>query len=423
MIKRYLQFIKEQKSSEIKSIWDYWTLTNEKVAELFLDLTDSGFYISDIENGVLEADSVDNLDMEAKILCGMEYTPCQCISIKNPRGNVNNDDLTDSLLTAIEYIKEIGYKVDVRDDNGILDIDTIVVGNDITINGDLELEGPLQIIVCEEVGAVNTLFGLERGSPRIVKFTESEVMEYYSWEADEIIDGKPYIYISQEDLANKILSSKDYYRDRLINGIDYDHYENSDFGPDKQSLFQYYLDKENEVDIVKILIDENGGFDSVKEEYNIDVETEEELIAFLLKERYYKTIVDMCNNSDSDMIRDVESNYSDLYLGAIHSAHEKELEYAFDKIVSDNFKYIKDNNDKGVFYKIKFNMEWLEEDYFDYDFLSSYPLKDIFDEYISREYWENSMSPNFSDYADVDNKEFNADVKHTLKWYQKKDTE
>ena len=423
MIKRYLQFIKEQKSSEIKSIWDYWTLTNEKVAELFLDLTDSGFYISDIEDGVLEADSVDNLDMEAKILCGMEYTPCQCISIKNPRGNVNNDDLTDSLLTAIEYIKEIGYKVDVRDDNGILDIDTIVVGNDITINGDLELEGPLQIIVCEEVGAVNTLFGLERGSPRIVKFTESEVMEYYSWEADEIIDGKPYIYISQEDLANKILSSKDYYRDRLINGIDYDHYENSDFGPDKQSLFQYYLDKENEVDIVKILIDENGGFDSVKEEYNIDVETEEELIAFLLKERYYKTIVDMCNNSDSDMIRDVESNYSDLYLVAICSAHEKELEYAFDKIVSDNFKYIKDNNDKGVFYKIKFNMEWLEEDYFDYDFLSSYPLKDIFDEYISREYWENKLSPNFSDYADVDNKEFNAGVKHTLKWYQKKDTE
>ena len=45
-----------------------------------------------------------------------------------------------------------------------------------TINGDLELKGPLQIIVCEEVGAVNTLFGLERGSPRIVKFTESEVM-------------------------------------------------------------------------------------------------------------------------------------------------------------------------------------------------------------------------------------------------------
>ena len=423
MIKRYLQFIKEQKSSEIKSIWDYWTLTNEKVAELFLDLTDSGFYISDIEDGVLEADSVDNLDMEAKILCGMEYTPCQCISIKNPRGNVNNDDLTDSLLTAIEYIKEIGYKVDVRDDNGILDIDTIVVGNDITINGDLELKGPLQIIVCEEVGAVNTLFGLERGSPRIVKFTESEVMEYYSWEADEIIDGKPYIYISQEDLANKILSSKDYYRDRLINGIDYDHYENSDFVPDKQSLFQYYLDKENEVDIVKILIDENGGFDSVMEEYNIDVETEEELIAFLLKERYYKTIVDMCNNSDSDMIRDVESNYSDLYLVAICSAHEKELEYAFDEIVSDNFKYIKDNNDKGVFYKIKFNMEWLEDYYFYYDFLSSYPLKDIFDEYISREYWENKLSPNFSDYADVDNKEFNADVKHTLQWYQKKDTE
>ena len=131
----------------------------------------------------------------------------------------------------------------------------------------------------------------------------------------------------------------------------------------------------------------------------------------------------MIKYSDSDLVSDIEMSYNDLYVGAICSAHEKELEYAFDKIVSDNFKYIKDNNDKGVFYKIKFNMEWLEEYYFDYDFLSSYPLKDIFDEYISREYWENKLSPNFSDYADVDNKEFNADVKHTLKWYQKKDTE
>lgn len=419
MIKRYLQFIKEQKSSEIKSIWDYWTLTNEKVAELFLDLTDSGFYISDIEDGVLEADSVDNLDMEAKILCDMEYTPCQCISIKNPRGNVNNDDLTDSLLTAIEYIKEIGYKVDVRDDNGILDIDTIVVGNDITINGDLELKGPLQIIVCEEVGAVNTLFGLERGSPRIVKFTESEVMEYYSWEADEIIDGKPYIYISQEDLANKILSSKDYYRDRLINGIDYEDYESGDYTPDTQTLFQYYLDKKNEVEIVKILIKEIGSLDDFREQYeDVDFETEDDLVEFLLKERFYTTLDQMIKYSDSDLVSDIKMSYNDLYVGAICSAHEKELEYAFDKIVSDNFKYIKDNNDKGVFYKIKFNMEWLEEYYFDYDFLSSYPLKDIFDEYISREYWENSMSPDFSDYAHINNELFNKEVERLIKYYK-----
>lgn len=419
MIKRYLQFIKEQKSSEEKTIWDYWTLTNEKVAELFLDLTDSGFYISDIEDGVLESDSVYDLNMETKILCGIEYTPCQCISIKNPRGNVKNDDLTDSLLTAIEYIKEVGYKVDVRDDNGILDIDTIVVGNDITINGDLELEGPLQIIVCEEVGAFNTLFGLERGSVRKVTFSESNIMEYYSWEADEIIDGKPYIYISQEDLANKILSSKDYYRDRLINGIDYEDYENSDYTPDTQTLFEYYLDKQNEVEIVKILIKEIGSLDDFREQYeDVDFETEDDLVEFLLKERFYTTLDQMIKYSDSDLVSDIKMSYNDLYVGAICTEHENNIEKEFDRIVDGDFTNIKSNNDKGVFYKIRFEMSWLQEDYMDYDFLSSTPLSDIFDEYISREYWENSMSPYFSDYAHINNELFNKEVESLIKYYK-----
>ncbi len=431
MIKRYLEFIKENKkfikeSKETKEIWDYWPLTDGKVKELFVDLTDNGFYIDNIEDGVLDSDEMDELEVQTKILFDTEYVPCQCITISNPKGRVDNDDLTDSLLTAIDYIEENGYKVGVRDDNGVLDLDTIVVGNDITINDDLELEGPLQIIVCKEVGAVNTLFGLERGSPLKVKFTEQDIFEYYGWEADEVIDGKPYVYVSQADLANHLLRSNDPYKERLLNGIDYDHYDhydNNDFTPDVQTLFQYYLNKENEVDIVKLLIEENGGLDSVKAEYDIDVETEEELVEFLLKERFYKTIEDMYSNSDSDISREVNSNYNDLYLSAICSTHEKELDDAFDKIVNDELSgYVKekDKSTDGVFYKIKFNMEWLEGDYYDYDFLSTHPLKDVFDEYISREYWESSLNPYFSDYADVDNDEFNKDVKRTLEYYKEK---
>ena len=179
------------------------------------------------------------------------------------------------------------------------------------------------------------------------------------------------------------------------------------------------IEKKDLLEINKILIKEIGSLDDFREQYeDVDFETEDDLVEFLLKERFYTTLDQMIKYSDSDLVSDIEMSYNGLYVGAIYSAHEKELEYAFDKIVSDNFKYIKDNNDKGVFYKIKFNMEWLEEYYFDYDFLSSYPLKDIFDEYISREYWENSMSPDFSDYAHINNELFNKEVERLIKYYK-----
>ena len=60
------------------------------------------------------------------------------------------------------------------------------------------------------------------------------------------------------------------------------------------------------------------------------------------------------------------------------SESEKSIEEAFDKIVDDELDgNIKDRDDSGVFYKIKFNRYWVDDT--DYEELKDKNLADIFD--------------------------------------------
>lgn len=412
MIKRYLQFIKEQKSSEHTSFLSNWPLTDDKYEELFIDMIDSGFTIS-TENGFIDIlGGEDSFQFIREADLDNEMVPCKRIMVYDPKGRkIENDDLTDSFQSSIEYIKSMDFNVILRDDDGVLDGDSIKVENYVSIDdGDdgLDLDGDLQILVYN--GDVK------------VKPRELDLIEYYNWKVDEIIGENFYIYITQENLADHLLSRNDSYKKSLINGVDYDRYDNSDFRPEVDDLFRYYLDTENSKAVIKLLVDEIGGLEAVNEQYDLDYETYEDLEGFLLKERFYSTLKEICDNSELDLVRDIETNYSDLYLGAMCAESEKSIEQAFDKIVDDELDgNIKDRDDSGVFYKIKFNRYWVDDT--DYEELKDKNLSDIFEEYAGQEYWNNTMNPYFSDYASIDNKEFNADVKHTLKWYQKKDTE
>lgn len=408
MIKRYLQFIKEQKDSDTSTIWDKWPLTDDKIDELFIDMIDGGFGISP-ENVFIDVTGENSFELIEVADLDNEMIPCKVIIVTDPSGKVDNDDITDSLHTAIEYIKSMDFKVVLRDDGGVLDIDYIKVENDIIIDDGegLDLEGNLQILIYNEDVKV--------------QIKELDLLEYYNWKADEIIGEHFYLYISQENLADYLLSRKDSYKEALINGLDYDRYDNSDFRPDVNDLFQYHLDTENSKEVIRILVDEIGGLDGVNSEYDLDYENYEDLETYLLKDRYYTVLKDICKNSDLDLIRDIETNYSDLYLGEICSENEKDIESAFDKIVDDELDgSIKSNDDRGVFYKIKFNKEWTES--LEYSDLKTMPLVDIFDEYAGQQYWNNEIKPYFKDYVSIDDKTFNADVKRTLEWYQKKDT-
>lgn len=431
MIKRYLQFIKEQKSSENASFLSNWPLTDDKYEELFIDMIDSGFTISP-QNVFIDATDESNFEINELAEYGKELIPCKVLTIIEPKSS-NNDDLTDSFKSAIEYIESIEkekkniqldlfsnnkadhkYKVILKDDNGILDIDSLVIGNDISIDDDMELEGNLQVLIYDKDVKV--------------KIGELELMEYYNWKVDEIIENHLYIHISQENLAYYLLGRNEDYVEELINGIDYDKYDNSDFRPNVDDLFRYHLDIDNQKDVIKILIDEIG-FDEMNSRYDLDYTSYDDLVEFLLKERFYSTLNDMCENTDLDLISDIRNNYSDLYLGAICAEHDANIETAFDKIVADEIDMssrgflttIKDRDANIVIYKIKFNIDWLDD--LEYDDLKDKNLIDIFNGYADQQYFSSKINPSFSDFASIDGKEFNADVKNTLKWYQKKDTE
>jgi hypothetical protein len=273
-----------------------------------------------------------------------------------------------------------------------------------------------------------------------VEVDVKELCEYYGWlsekDKDTFIEGDDiYIVVGMEDLADILLGDEKSYKSQLIDGIDGDHYWGSDYYPDTNSLFSYDLNKENEVLLVKALIKEYGGLEElVKEADNDKLEglTEDEVIEYLLKERFYSTLIDLCK--DSDLVQDIKQTYADHASSAHQEENYEDLVNEFDNIVGDRSygaklsyskydkevevkkTYTKQDGTKEThtypevqtFYKIKYDNKWIEE--FDYDFLKDYSLYDVFREYCQAHLGTFKFEPNFSDYGSVDSKEFNADI-------------
>jgi hypothetical protein len=90
-----------------------------------------------------------------------------------------------------------------------------------------------------------------------VEISESDLMEYYGWEVDEVKNRNLYLHIELEDMCDIMLDRKDRWKDILVGGMQdgfWDNYYGSDYQPDFNSLLQYTLDKDNEVLLVKSLI-------------------------------------------------------------------------------------------------------------------------------------------------------------------------
>jgi len=98
-------------------------------------------------------------------------------------------------------------------------------------------------------------------------------------------------------MADNLLSRRSSYKDTLVYGTDYDNYESHYYQPDIDSLFRYDLKKENEILAIKALIKELGGLEEFIKECdneNLEGKSEDEIINFLLKERFYSTLEQLC---------------------------------------------------------------------------------------------------------------------------------
>lgn len=445
MIKRYLQFVKESKQLSLFPIEEVmkpveevkkYRLEDDKIEELFVEMRDEGYTI-DIERGFVETEFRysggkyhDDYKVFGQKLVKGEVTPAYWIDIYDTKPT--SDDVTDVVLTAIDYFEDLGFEAKVYENKSELNLDELLIQGGFFLkdeSGDITKD----IQIDNSIG----LFVMDK---KEVDIDSKELCEYYKWlsekDEDTFIEGDDiYIVVDMEDLADILLGDEKNYKSQLIDGINGDYYYSSEYYPDTNSLFSYDLNKENEILIVKALIKEYGGLEEfIKESDNDELEelTEDEVIEYLLKERFYSTLDDLCKNSD--LIQDIKQTYGDFAVNAHQDANYQELVKEFDNIVGDRSygaelsytKYDKEVEVKKTytkkdgtketytypevqtFYKIKFDNKWIED--FDYGFLENKSLYDIFREYCQAYLGTFKLDPDFSDYGSVDLKDFNSDV-------------
>lgn len=452
-LKKYLEFIKE--SIDIDDVFEF---SEDDFLEYLLDLKDEGWLIRVDSGFVKEVDVYDYRESKYNtkeeeftelVIPGKEVEKSYMINVIKGR-NTTDEDVTDSLLFAHDIIKDVTgareikvIEVDVYDYRSV-DINDVIVKGGIFIGKDLNIE--------EQIEINNISFFIKTG--KRVEFKQIDVAKYYEWEYDNSDEkGNIYTHVELEDMANWMLRKNSEYKDLLVKGKEYMwyYYDLSNYIPDTQSLFQYTLNKENEVLLIKSMIKESGGLEEFinhigdecsDEAYdNVKEKSEKEVIEYLLKERFYSSIKELSSNSE--IYSDISSLVADWEMWAHVDDNYDELLSEFDDIVGKEFEYkrikkevtkkfktkdsegniiFKEYQSEEIFYEIPFDNKWLLE--YDYDFRdpeSEYLLnnfKNIY-ELITIE-GEHDLNPRITDWGNVDNKALNSEISAILNRYLKK---
>jgi len=435
-LKRYLEFIKE--SLETSSIWK---IDESKIREFLIELEDAEYiilvtfgFVGEKKEYFYNRPTEYSEIFTEKILSNELTNLAISIEIQSS-SKTSNANVTDDFLAALSAIEmECDADIELYDNGGKLS------QNDLLIKGGIftgtepedeysgtEIEGSLFVFVKFNNG---------------VKFNSKQLADFYGWKCDEETEGSIYVHVDLEDMANYILSSKSQWEKTLVAGEEdlWNYYDISSYYPDIDSLFQYTLDKENGNLLIKSMIEEAGGLEDIKrhigDECDNDVYdkvkemSEEELIDYLLKERYKNTIKQLGRNSE--IWSDINQTVADFELGAhVHDNYE-ELLSEFDRCVGDEFNFTKfkkeiekswkskdaEGNEvihkytkEETFYRIQFDNKWIEE--FDSEDLFKFNLDGIFREYCGNlERYE--LKPRFSDYGHVDSKKMNSEINSIL---------
>ena len=176
-----------------------------------------------------------------------------------------------------------------------------------------------------------------------------------------------------------------------------------------------------------------------KEEINqlmSEGKSEEEVIQFILKERFYETLKQLCINSE--ICQEVIQTIGDWEMNAHVDSNYQSILDEFDEVVESEFTFTKEKREVtkyytskdaegnqtrreyqelDTFYKIPYNNDWIENS--EGDTLQDNSLFDIFKEWCGEQYFTYEMKPNFSDYGDVNSVALNKDLKSDLERYLK----
>lgn len=444
-LKRYLQFIKESLKEDIDSKKLY-LLDEDQIREYLVSIEDAGYIVTinfgfseKITRNFYNKPSEEKMVYTEKVIAGEEVRPSYWIEIISNK-DINNEDVTDSLKFVCSIISEqADATIELHDQGGQLDLDSIVIKGGILLDVDpedsksgLDIEGHLVI------------FAIQNNS---VKITQKDLEEFYGWQVSVKKDDNLFVEIDLEDLSDYLLEKGSSYKNLLVNGQEdmWDNYDISDYSPDINSLFQYDLDKENERLVVKAMIKELGGLqqtinhigDECDDEVYEKVKemSEEELIDYLLKERFYNTIKQL--GKDSEVLGEVKETVANWEMSAHCDTNYKEVVEAFDRIVKDELgqfekvekeitKYYTSKDSEGnqirkdykadvTYYQFPYSNDWLGD--VDAEDLYNKSLDDIFSNWLSEQYFRRELKPYFSDYGHYSKASMNEDINAYLTRY------
>jgi len=448
MIKKYLQFISESIKEKIEEK-SLWKLSEDDITDYMLEITDAGYSVS-VEFGFSEkvkqggykegkwAESEKEVFTD-KVKSGDKVTPAYWISIiKGDR--IKNDDVTSTFQFACSIIaEEANAEISVNDSDGNLgDPDGIEIKGGLFYTDNWNSSEP-------ELLEVDNIAIFAKSKETVI-FTEKDLVEYYNWKDAIVKEDKVYVEFDIEDMSDIMLSRNSSYKDILVKGEEnmYDDYYGSDYQPDIPSMIQYTLNGENGVLLVKAMIKEMGGLEDTinhigdecsDEAYEIVKDkSEEEVIQFLLKERFYETLKQLCKNSE--MCQEIRQTIGDWEMNAHVDSNYQSILDEFDEIVEKEFTFTKDKREVTKYYTLKdaegnqikkeykeldtfyiipYNNDWIDN--YDGERLKNLSLHDIFKEWCGEQYFTYEMNPNFSDSGDVDSKALNNELKSDLERY------
>ena len=460
-LKKYLQFINESE----KTVPDtdlYW-IDEQQIKDIFQYVVDEGYALSitkvffghygysnnkfydpnknpdDDKLLMFDTNSGDDV-----IFSGEIYYPGYRIGIV--KSQYKGSDVTDEFQSAISQLKGEGYVVDtIEDEDGKTNLENIQLdsgsiitwipetsGKPLTDKQEDIADGDIYISSAELIILVN--------QSEEVKLTDKMIAEVYDWTCDRVEGNNIYCHVDIDDMARAVLSRNAYERwSKILESgeLDIGDYYGDGYYPEINSMFQYTLDKDNRVLIIKALINELGGLDStVKELIDYDNtyeslagKSEDEVIDFLLKERFLNGVKKL--SQDSEIMGSVRETISDWERQAHCDQNWEDLINEFDDVVSEVTEYTKlekevekyyikkDTNEKVYYktmvthYELPFQDKWI----IDYGkSLKGYSLDSLFIEWCSDEYVDYKLEPNFKDWGDVDSKDLNKEIASILNY-------
>ena len=440
-LKRYIQFIKESLKEDLDS-GIIWELNEDQIREYLIELDDAGYLIT-VNFGFVKKHiihyynkpSVEKDVYTENIVAGEEIRPAYWIEIQKSR-DVNNEDVTDSLKFACSIIEdEADADIKLCDSDTDVDINTTLIKGGIFINVD-----PEDNMSGEEANNYIAIFAKQRNT---IKIKPTDLEDYYGWNVDVKKEGQLYAEIDLEDLADFILSPRSDYKDSLVKGQEHmwDYYEISNYYPDIISLFNYGVDKENEIILVKSIIKELGGYEQainhIGDECDNDIYeevkemSEEELIKYLLEERFYKTIKQLATHSE--VLTEVRDTIANWEMSAHCDDNHDEIVSSFDSIVSDELgqyekvekevtKHYTTRDGRRVeyktdvtYYQFPYNNDWISD--IDSEYLFNKDLDELFRDFVRESNIDRNLNPRISDYGSVNKEDMNKDIKAYLTRY------